>query len=316
MATMHAVRIHQFGGPEVMQIEDLPIPEPRDDELLIRVHAASVNPVDHKTRAGAFPVIGEDQLPITLGRDVSGVVEARGILADTFEPGEAVFALLGPEHGGFAEYVTVKGAHVAQKPASLGHVQAAAVPLAALTAWQGLFDHGGLREGQHVLIHGGAGGVGHFAIQFAKAEGANVLTTVSGQDLDFARALGADVAVDYKTQDFAEIARDLELIFDLVFDLVGGETQDRSWPVLRPGGTLVSTLGEPPSDKAALYQTRGVGYMARPNGIQLAEIGRLVETGQVRPHIEAAYPLAQAREAEERQEQGHVPGKLVLEIAA
>jgi NADPH:quinone reductase-like Zn-dependent oxidoreductase len=312
VATMKAVRIHSFGGPEVMQIEEIPIPQPQSDEFLLRVHAASVNPVDYKIREGKYPAVGPDKLPLTLGRDVSGTVESSGPNAQTFQRGDAIYALLGRDRGAFAEYVVVKPAEAAPKPTRLNHAEAAAVPLAGLTAWQGLFDHGGLKAGQRVLIHGGAGGVGHFAVQFAKARGATVLTTVSGDDLDFVRQLGAEEAIDYKTQRFEEIARDI----DLVFDLVAGETQERSWSVLKPGGILVSTLGQPPQEKAQQHGVRAVGYMAQPNSDELTEIGRLIDAGKVRPVIAAIFPFDAAPQAMQRLQAGHVRGKIVLQLVA
>jgi NADPH:quinone reductase-like Zn-dependent oxidoreductase len=216
----------------------------------------------------------------------------------------------GIDRGSYAQYVVVKPNEAARKPARLSHIEAAAVPLAALTAWQGLFDHGHLEAGQTVLIHGGSGGVGHFAIQFAKIKGATVLTTVSGQNLDFVTELGVDRAIDYQSQRFEEIARDV----DLVLDLVGGETQERSWSVLKPGGMLVSALGEPSREKAMQHRARGIGYRAQANAGQLAEIGRLIDQGKLHPAVMATYPLAEAREAHERLERGHVRGKIVLVV--
>jgi len=312
MQTMKALRIHDFGGPEVMRFEEVPVPEPKDDEILVRVHAASVNPVDYKTRKGAFPAIGREQLPATLGRDLSGTVERCGPGVRGCERGDEVYALLGADRGAFAEYVIVKPMEPASKPARLSHAAAAAVPLAALTAWQGLFDHGGLVAGQRVLIHGGAGGVGHFAVQLAKHKGATVLTTVSSADLELARALGADETIDYEAQRFEEVVREV----DVVFDLIAGETQARSWSVLKPGGILVSTLGEPSQEAARKHGVRGVGYMAQANAAQLAEIARLINGGMVRPVLESTYPFSAAPQAEQRQESGHVQGKIVLELAA
>ncbi len=309
MTMMKAVCIHRFGGPEVMDIEEVPVPQPQADELLVRVHAASVNPIDYKIRRG---VGGADKLPLTLGRDASGVVESAGSRVERVKPGDAIYAMLGPDRGAFAEYVVVKTGEGAPKPSRLGHVEAAAVPLAGLTAWQGLFDHGGLKPGQRVLIHGGSGGVGHFAVQFAKAKGATVLTTVSGENIGFVRDLGADQAIDHKTQRFEEIARDI----DLVFDLVAGETQERSWPVLKPGGILVSTLGQPSPQKAAQHKVRAIGYRAQPNAAELAEIGRLIDDAKVRVVIAATFPLARVREAEELLERGHVRGKVVVTLVA
>ncbi|RUT90265.1 NADP-dependent oxidoreductase, partial [Mesorhizobium sp. M7A.T.Ca.US.000.02.2.1] len=218
---MKAARIHAFGGPEVVSIDQVPLPQPLDDEVVLRVRAASVNPIDYKIREGST----SETLPVTLGRDVSGTVEICGTRAHTLKKGDPLFAMLGHDRGGNAEYVVVKATEAAAKPDRLSHVEAAAVPLAGTTAWQGLFDHGGLKSGQRVLIHGGAGGVGHLAIQFAKAAGAFVATTVSAEDVVFVRELGADQTVDYKNQRFEEVVDAV----DLVFDLVAGDTQDRSW---------------------------------------------------------------------------------------
>jgi NADPH:quinone reductase-like Zn-dependent oxidoreductase len=220
---MKAIRIHGFGGPEVLELDDVPIPQPGEDELLVRICAASVNPVDYKIRRGTVPWVNREMLPITLGHDLSGTVESAGAGIDVFDDGEAVYAMLGGiDRGSYAEYVLVRPNEAAPKPKRLSHIEAAAVPLAALTAWQGLFDHGHLEAGQTVLIHGGSGDVGHFAIQFAKVTGATVFTTVSAQNLDFVRELGADRAIDYQSQRFEEIARDV----DLVLDLVGGEPRN------------------------------------------------------------------------------------------
>jgi NADPH:quinone reductase-like Zn-dependent oxidoreductase len=309
---MKAIRIHAFGGPEVLQLDDIAIPQPPEGELLVRIHAASVNPVDYKIRRGTVPWVSREMLPMTLGRDLSGTVESTGAGVDAFSDGDSLYAMLGSiDRGSYAEYVLVKPNEAAPKPARLSHIEAAAVPLAALTAWQGLFDHGHLETGQTVLIHGGSGGVGHFAIQFAKVKGATVLTTVSGQNLHFVTELGVDRAIDYQSQRFEEIARDV----DLVLDLVAGETQERSWSVLRPGGVLVSALGEPSRERAMQHKARAVGYRAQPNAGQLAEIGRLIDQGKVRPVVMATYPLAEVRQAHERLERGHVRGKIVLVVA-
>jgi NADPH:quinone reductase-like Zn-dependent oxidoreductase len=251
-------------------------------------------------------------LPITLGRDLSGTVESSGTGVDAFRKGDTIYASLGGiDRGSHAEYVIVKPNEAASKPARLSYTEAAAVPLAALTAWQGLFEHGQLQAGQTVLIHGGSGGVGHFAIQFAKVRGATVVTTVSSQNIDFVRELGADRTIDYHSERFEEVVRDV----DVVLDLVGGETRERSWPVLKRGGILVSALGEPSPEKAAEYGARSAGFRARADGSQLAQIGQLIDEGKVRPFVSATYPLAEARQAQERLEQGHVRGKIVLVLA-
>jgi NADPH:quinone reductase-like Zn-dependent oxidoreductase len=247
-----------------------------------------------------------------LGRDVAGVVERIGSRITRFEKGDAVYAMLGRDVGGYAEYALATEAEAAPSPVSLDFVQAAAVPLAALTAWQGLFDHGGLRAGQRVLIHGGAGGVGHFAVQFAKAKGAWVATTVSHDDIDMVRRLGADQAIDYKNEKFEDAARDI----DLVYDLIAGETQTRSFAVLKTGGAMVSTLQKPDEALAKAHNIRAMHYMATPNASQLEEIARLIDAGKVKVVIDAIYPLEEAAKAHAHIEHDHIHGKVVLKIAA
>ena len=310
MAKMKAVCIHSFGGPEVLKVEDVEVPQPKDDEILIKVHAASVNPVDYKIRSGQYPPVKQQQLPKVLGRDVSGTIERCGRAVQNFSEGDAVYAMLDGGSGGYAQYVTVKAQLCSRKPERLDYSAAAAVPLAGLTAWQGLFDEGNLHAGQRVLIHGGAGGVGHFAIQFAKAKGATVCTTVSTQDVEFARSLGADEVVDYKSERFEDKIHDV----DLVFDLVAGDTQERSWAVLKDGGTLISTLAKPSEIKAREHNARATNYVAHPDGGELAEIGRLIDAGKVKPHVVASYPLDHAAEAQRQLERSHPHGKVVLEV--
>jgi NADPH:quinone reductase-like Zn-dependent oxidoreductase len=307
MANMKAVRIHRFGGPDVLQIEEIPVPEPKDDEILVKVDAASVNPVDYKIRSGHYSQAAG--LPFVLGRDLAGSIEALGPSAKG-EKGELVFALLGPGRGSYAEYAIVKPGEYIGRPEDLDHVRAAAVPLAGITAWQGLFDHGHLEGGQRALIHGGAGGVGHFAVQFAKAREAYVITTASRDDFDFVRELGADEAIDYKGQRFEDLVHGV----DLVFDLVGGETQARSFAVLKPGGIIVSALQEPPEDELKRHGVRGVIFRAHPDDGELAAIADLIEQGEVTPVVSATYPLDKAADAHKRLEAGHVRGKIVLDL--
>ena len=306
MNTMKAVRIHEFGGPEVLRVEDVPIPQPQGDEVLVKIHAASINPIDYKTRAGMMPSL---KLPMTLGRDFSGVVESGNALAQ-ISRGTNVFGLLGRDRGSYAEHVVAKVGEFVPKPAVLDHIQAAAVPLAALTAWQGLFDHGDLKSGQKVLIHGGGGGVGNMAIQLAKAKGAWVATTCSTADLDFVRELGADRAIDYKTQKFEAEVSDI----DLVYDLIGGDTQERSFAVLKRGGALVSTLKEPDKDKAREKDLRVSHYGAVSDASELAEIGRLIDLKKVRPVVARTFKLEDAARAQTFLENEHVQGKAVLTI--
>jgi NADPH:quinone reductase-like Zn-dependent oxidoreductase len=311
MAKMKAVCIHSFGGPEVLKIEDVEVPQPKDDEVLIKVHAASVNPVDYKIRAGQYPPVKQQQLPKVLGRDVAGTIERCGRAVRNFREGDAVYAMLEGGSGGYAEYAVVRADVCSRKPERLDYSTAAAVPLAGLTAWQGLFDEGNLTAGQRVLIHGGAGGVGHLAIQFAKAKGATVCTTVSTQDVEFARSLGADEVIDYKSERFEDKLHDV----DLVFDLVAGDTQERSWAVLKDGGTMISTLAKPSEGRAREHHARATNYVAHPDGGELAEIGRLIDTGKVKPCVVASFPLDHAAQAQQKLEREHPHGKVVLEVS-
>ena len=310
--TGRAVRIAAFGGPEVLRVEQVPIPQPVDDEVLVRVHAASVNPVDGKTRAGEFPPVGEDALPVVLGRDLAGTIEAVGTRAhNMLSHGDRVFAFIDFDRGAQADYVVVKAIELCAIPEGMTMTTAAAIPLAGMTAWQGLFDHGGVEAGQRVLIHGGAGGVGQFAVQLAKWKGAEVIATAGTDDIERVRALGADRAVDYRNERFEDVVRDV----DCVFDLVGGETQKRSWAVLKRGGILVSTLAEPDAETARSLGVRAAPrWLARPNTVQLGQIADLVAAGTVRIAVSDTYPLEQVAAAQQRLEDGHVAGKIVLTL--
>jgi NADPH:quinone reductase-like Zn-dependent oxidoreductase len=311
MATMRAVRIHSFGGPDVLRIEEIDIPEPADDEVLIRVHAASVNPVDYKIRSGGYPPVKAEQLPRVLGRDFAGTIERCGKAAKRWKEGDPVYGMLdGGGAGAYAEFVCLREELCSAKPAHLNFAEAAAVPLAGLTAWQGEFDHGHLQPGQRELIHGGAGGVGHLAIQFAKARGAQVATTCSREDFEFVRGQGADEVIDYRSERFEERLHDI----DLVFDLIGGETQERSWEVLKDGGALISTLKMPSEQRARERRIHAESYVARPNASELDEIGRLIDEDRVHPHLHEVYPLEEVAEAHRVLESGHVRGKIVLKV--
>ena len=307
--TMHAILVRRFGGPEVVEFAEIPVPEPRAGEVLVKVEAASLNPVDWKIRGGKYPLVKDDKLPYVLGRDFSGTVEHSDVAA--LPAGTLVHGLLDIEHGSFAQYALARADELARVPGAIDRIAAAAVPLAGLTAWQGLFDHGGLRAGQRVLIHAGAGGVGHFAVQFAKARGATVITTVSSGDVAFARSLGADEVIDYKKDRFESRLSGI----DLVFDLIGGETQERSWAVLRRGGALVSTVQEPAQEKASAIDVRATRYTAAPNAGQLREIDALIQSGKVRPVVARTFAYGDAKEALRGLEAGHGTGKLVLDMA-
>lgn len=307
---MNAVRIDGFGGPEVMRLQEIPLPTPQQGEVLLKVRAASVNPVDYKIRSGKYPPVQADKLPYVLGRDVCGDVESRGPGASAFAEGDALYALLGIDRGGYAQYVVVKESEACRKPTSIDSVAAAAVPLAGLTAWQGLFRYGGLKAKQRVLIHGGAGGLGHLAIQFAKAKGAYVIATAGAESIDFVRQMGADVVIDYKKTRFEDEVHDM----DMVFDVIGGETQDRSWSTLKKGGILVSTLGPPPQEKATAHGVRAAGYRAEPSGSELAEIGGLIDAGKVKPMVSRTFALKDAAAAQQFLEKEHPQGKVVLTV--
>jgi NADPH:quinone reductase-like Zn-dependent oxidoreductase len=312
MATMKAVVLESFGGAKTLRVKEIDRPQPGDAEVLVKVHAASVNPVDYKIASGKYPAVTQAQLPVVLGRDISGTVVSCGSRVTGLQVGDEVYAMLDRGHGGFAEYVALNANLCVPKPEKLDHTAAAAVPLAAITAWQGLFDHGQLNSGQRVLIHVGAGGVGHFAIQFAKERGANVSTTGWAADKDFLRLLGADQAVDYKSDRFEEVVQDV----DLVFDLVAGDTQERSWQVLKDGGALISTLAKPSETLAREHHARATNYMAQPDAAELAEIGQLINAGKVKPYIEATYTIEEAALALVRLEGRHTQGKIVLEVSA
>lgn len=308
---MKAVRLHSFGGPEVLAIEDMPRPKPGPREVLIRVEAAGVNPVDYKIRSGEFKPEGL-KTPLTLGRDVAGVVEEVGREVSDLKAGDKVYAMLDREPGSYAEFTLARAEHVVPKPARLDYLHAAAVPLAATTAWQGLFDHGKLKAGERVLIHGAAGGVGHFAVQFAKDRGAYVIATARDEDRELLRQWGADEVIDYKKERFEDRARDI----DLVFDLVAGDAQERSWSVLKPGGRIVSTLQPPSEVEAAKHNAKGEVFMARPNREQLARIGQLIDSGMVSVFLQQTFPLAEAGRAHDHLAKDHVQGKVVLAVGS
>jgi NADPH:quinone reductase-like Zn-dependent oxidoreductase len=311
MCQMRAYRIHRFGGPEVFEAEQTEVPEPSANEVLVRVLAASVNPVDIKTREGKYPLVREESLPYTLGRDFVGVVEHAVDGAAQWKPGDKVYGFVGQGQGAYAEFVVVDAQALARPPENAGRIMAGAVPLAALTAWQGLFDHGRLVAGERVLIHAGAGGVGHFAVQFAKHKGAEVSVTASGDGVEFVRELGADHVINYSTQKFEDFAPDM----DLVFDLVGGETQTRSWAIVAWGGALISTLTEPSQAQAARRGARAARYTAQPEGGQLAHIASLIEEGKVHVKVAESYPFHATAYALARLEKGHVRGgKIVVDI--
>jgi NADPH:quinone reductase-like Zn-dependent oxidoreductase len=308
---MKAIRIHQYGGPEVLAQVEMQRPTPGPNEVLIRVHAASVNPFDWKARAGYMKEFFPITFPATLGSDVSGTVEEVGPGAALFKRGDEVYASLGLEGGGYAEYAAAKETIVAGKPSTLDHVHAAAVPVAGLTAWQSLFEVAQLRAGQKVLIHGAAGGVGNFAVQFAKGKGAQVIGTASSKNQAFLRELGVDKIIDYQKTRFEDVVHDA----DVVLDTIGGDTQERSFKVLKKGGILVSIVQTPSQELAAKYGVRALFYGGHPSSSDLTEIARLIDSGKVKVVVETVLPLAEARRAQELSQSGHARGKIVLKAA-
>jgi len=306
---MKAIRIHQYGGPEVLAQVEMQRPTPGPDEVLIKVHAAAVNPIDWKMRAGHVKEIFPLTFPATLGWDVSGTVEEAGGEVTQFKRNDEVYALV--QGGGYAEYVVAKATVVAKKPRTVDHVHAAAVPVAGLTALQALFEVAQLRSGQKVLIHAAAGGVGNFAVQLAKAKGAYVIGTASSKNQAFLSELGVDQAVDYQKTPFEDAVRDV----DVVLDTVGGETQERSFKVLKKGGILVSLVQPPSQELASKHGVRALFYGGHASSSDLAEIAKLVDNGQVKPVVETVLPLADARRAHELSETGHARGKIVFKIA-
>jgi NADPH:quinone reductase-like Zn-dependent oxidoreductase len=313
--TMKAIRIHNYGGPEVLQYEDAPRPKLQAGEVLIRVHAAGVNPIDWKVREGHMKDFWPHKFPLIPGWDLSGVVEEIGpgpAAAGRFKKGDEVYSVPDASRdGAYAEYIVVRESELALKPKSLHHVRAAAVPLAAVTAWQALFDAGQLKRGQRVLIHGGSGGVGHVAVQLAKWKGAHVLATASTKNQELLRELGVDEPIDYTKQNFEDVARDV----DLVLDLIGGETQERSWSVLKKGGVLLSLVQPPSVEKAKALGVRAAFVAGHPSGAQLAEIAKIIDSGQLAPVIDRILPLSEVRRAHELSKSGHTHGKIVLRIS-
>ncbi|MET9608027.1 NADP-dependent oxidoreductase [Streptomyces sp. NPDC006512] len=306
---MRAMVVNEWGGPETLVEREIERPEPGLGEVLVRVHAAGVNPVDWKTRASGA-LISWGETPI-VGWDVSGTVEAAGPGVTLHSAGDEVYGmpLFPRQAGAYAEYVVAPARHFARKPASLDHVQAAALPLAALTAWQALVDTAGVTAGQRVLVHAAAGGVGHLAVQIAKARGAYVIGTASAAKHELLRGLGADELIDYREQDFTEAVSEV----DVVIDALGDGTAERSLKVLKPGGHLISLPG-PDSVPADAGTARAVWLLVDPDLKGLEGIAALADAGLLRPLVDTVLPLEQAAKAHEIGELGRTTGKIVLTV--
>ncbi|GGY09112.1 NADPH:quinone reductase [Streptomyces minutiscleroticus] len=311
---MRVITQQALGGPEVLTIVDAPEPRPLPTEVLVRVKAIGLNPLEARLRAGEFPLIGRP--PFILGWDISGVVqEAPQTQTWRFRPGDEVFGMpLFPRAANaYAEVVSAPALHLVRKPATLSHVEASALPVVGLTAWQGLVDLAGVSEGDRVLVHGGGGGVGHVAIQIAKALGAHVITTAREDKREFVEGLGADEVIDYTAVDFAEAVRDV----DVVLDTIGGDTVERSLEVLRPGGHLVTAVAEGEPGLIARYEAAGMrfsGIAVDPDPVALRGLAGLVEQGRLRVHVQETFPFERVADAHRLLDDGHLRGKLVLTV--
>ncbi|MEW5754728.1 MAG: NADP-dependent oxidoreductase [Pseudomonadota bacterium] len=307
---MRAVRIHNYGGAEQMKLESVAIPKPAESEVLIKVHAAGVNPVDWKIREGYLVEIIPHALPLTLGWDFAGEVAAVGKNVEKWRVGDAVYAHSDlSKNGAYAEYITVSADKIAAKPKTLSWQKSAAVPLVTLTAWQALNDIGHMKQGDRVLIHAGAGGVGIAAIQLAKQAGATVYTTASSRNIEFLKGLGADEVVDYTQQDFSKLAD-----FDIVFDTMGGEVLEKSWATLKRGGCLISIAEIPNKELAAKHEVSANFCFVQANSDQLSEISELIDSGDITVEVDSVFRLDDIAKAHEKSESGHTRGKIVIEI--
>jgi NADPH:quinone reductase-like Zn-dependent oxidoreductase len=308
--TMKAVRIHKQGDSSELVYEDAPVPSILPDEVLIKVHYVGVNPVDWKIRMGYGIYRDAYSMPLILGWDVAGTIERIGVLVRNFKAGDTVFARPEPiRNGAYAQYVAVRGFELAPAPMNITLREAAGIPLASQTAWMGVFEKGNLQKGQKILIHGASGAVGGFAVQFAKLANAYVIAIASTKNIELVKSFGADEVIDYTSEDFSKKVSGV----DMVLDTVGGDTQSKSWQVIRPGGILVSTVGV--DEKAGeQFNVRAVMFHVVSNGARLREIGTLVDAGLVRVIIGKEFPLSEAKAAHDLGESGHVSGKIILRV--
>jgi NADPH:quinone reductase-like Zn-dependent oxidoreductase len=304
---MKAVRIERYGNEEMTEIAEVDQPKPGAGQVLVKVKAAAVNPVDWKIRDGLGEMFGLKP-PLILGCEVAGTVETVGNNVEDFSSGDDVYGYLSAYSGGYAEYVTAPASEFVRKPKQIDFDTAASVPVGALTAWQGIFDHGKLTSGQRILITGASGAVGSMAVQLANVKGAHVIGTGSGRNEEFVRGLGADEFIDYKKAKFEEEVSDV----DVVFDTVGGETQDRAFQTLKRGGVLVSTVNPPSEEKAKQLGVKGAMVMVTPKSDQLAEINRLLESGKLKVRVAMVLPLAEVKKALQLSASGHADGKIIL----
>jgi len=308
---MKAAIIRAYEG--AVEIADVPAPVLADDSVIIKVHAASINPIDNILRMGYMKDMMPLTFPFVMGYDVSGVVTEVGKDVTTFKIGDAVYARANQDDkGAVAESARVKAAELALKPASLSHLEAASIPLAGLTAWQAFVEFAHLEKGQKVLIHAGSGGVGTLAIQMAKHLGAFVATTVSARNADLVKSLGADLVIDYKTENFDEVISD----YDVVFDMVGGDIMNRSFKVLKKGGHLVSIKGQDTDGLAAQHDVKFDWFFMHPDGAQLKTLADLVVSGELKTVIDSTFEFGDAAKAFDHLADGHAVGKIVIDMTA
>ena len=311
-AMMKAVVADGYGGPEVLKYQDVPKPEPKNDEILVRVMAVAVNPVDTYVRQGKFFKRGANEGPVILGYDIAGVVEKTGADIKRFKTGDAVYSYLSVSRGGgYAEFAIAKESETALKPKNMNFVDAAAVPLAGTTAWQALMDDGKLANGQTVLIHGGSGGVGSFAVQIAKAHGARVIATASTAHQATLKELGVDQAIDYTTTKFEDVVKDV----DLVLNCVRADALGRSYGVVKKGGIIVSITDEPDQSECAKHGVTCSRMGAHPDSKVLEELTKLIEAGKMKSIVSQTLPLSETSKAHEQVETHHTLGKVVLKVA-
>ena len=302
--TMRAIRYHEHGAAEVLRLEQIPVPEPKEDEVLVRIQAAGVNPVDWKQRSGMNP-----NLPATPGIDLSGVVEKIGLGVTGFEPGQEVW---GTGQGTYAEYAIAPSNSLVSKPAGMSFEEAASIGIGVRTAWAALFESANLKEGQTILVQGAAGGVGMWGVQLARWKGARVIGTASTRNIDFIKSLGADVAVDYTKTRVETLAKGV----DVVLDTVGGSVQERSWQTLKKGGILVTIVGSPDEKQAERHGVKGVRVGRPSNSIEIFDtVNELFTSGKVKPVVQKVFSLEQAKQAHELSETTHGRGRIVLNIS-
>ena len=311
---MKAIQINKYGGNDVLELNNnAPKPTIKQGQILLENYAASVNPIDWKFRAGYLQKMAPVPLPVTLGGDFAGKISEVGTGVSEFKVGDEVYGqaiILNGGSGSFAEQVSANAENTALKPKTASFEEAGALPLVGVSALQALGEHIKLKSGQKILVHGGAGGIGHMAVQLAKVFGAYVATTIKTDDVEFVKNLGADQAIDYKTQKFENILKD----FDAVFDTVGSETTDKSFGVLKKGGVIVSMFGEPNQELAQKYGVTAIGQGTRTDTVHLARIAEIVDSGKIKVHLDKVFSFENAKEAFIYQEEVHPRGKVVIKI--